>query len=225
MCYFSSSMLNNLSLVDQGGMGTDHSGARSGFGSQRAISLLIVGTVNLGDLGTVGLAVLVVGMLLAGRTPQTFIHLVLIIWRVAAAPRRVLVMSADASWPRTPVSRDNVTAVELSHNLSGLHHGECCWRKRRVETSFLLQRHKEQTRSATASSSAKYAEVNRLREMHSTIWWNQATACPEIHAHYLTKDIVLFLTYVSTLSRFSSSLSRGLSLPLRVLLCRTGLPK
>lgn len=111
---FSRCLLNNLGLVDYGGVGTDQIGAWSGFGPDGAISLLKAAcTVSLGHLGAVGLAVLVIRMLLTGRTPQTFIHFILIIchWRVAAAQRWVLVIFGDTSWPWAPVCWDNGTAI------------------------------------------------------------------------------------------------------------------
>lgn len=111
---FPGHLLNYLGLVDQGGMGANHSGARPGFGSECAIRLLIARTVSFRHLGAVGLAVLVIGMLLAGGTPQTFIHFILIIcyWRVVAAQRRVLrVTFGDTSWSRTPLCWENGAAV------------------------------------------------------------------------------------------------------------------
>lgn len=86
--------------MDGGGMWIDHSGLRSRFGSECAISLLVVSdAVSLRHLGAGGFAVLVIGVLLAGGPPQTFIYLILIIchgW-VAAAQWRVLVILGDAS--------------------------------------------------------------------------------------------------------------------------------
>lgn len=98
---FPSCLLNYLGLVDQGGVGTEHSGAWPGFGSERAVSLLVARAVSLGHMGAVGLAVLVVGVLLTGRTPQTFILFILVIchWWVVAAHRRVLVILGDTSRP------------------------------------------------------------------------------------------------------------------------------
>lgn len=105
---FSSCLLNYLGLVYQGGVG-----ARPGLGSEGAISLLIACIVSLGHLGAVGLAVLVIRVLLTGRTPQAFIHFILVIcyWRVAAAQRRVLVNLGDTSCPGTPVCWDDGAAI------------------------------------------------------------------------------------------------------------------
>lgn len=98
---FSSCLLNYLGLVDGGGMWIDHSGLWPWFGSECAISLLIVShAVSLRHLGAVGLTVLVIRVLLTGRTPQTFIYFILIIchWWVAAAQGRVLMILGDTSW-------------------------------------------------------------------------------------------------------------------------------
>lgn len=128
-------------------MRTAHSGAGPGFGSERAVSLLIAHTVSLGHLGAVGLAVLVIRMLLTGGTPQTFIHFILVIchrW-VVAAQRLVQVALGDTSWPRAPICWDDGAAVSLSYYLSGLYDWEGYRRERRVETSFLLQGHRADT--------------------------------------------------------------------------------
>lgn len=133
--------LHYLGLVDGGGMWADHSGARPRFGPDRAVSLLISWhTVSLGHLGAVGLAVLVVGMLLAGRSPQTLIHLVLVVchrW-VAAAQRGALVVLGDASQLRAPICRDDGRAVQLPY-VSGLYNWEGRRREGRVQTGLLLQ--------------------------------------------------------------------------------------
>lgn len=92
-------MLNDLGLVDEGGVGADHSGTQPGFGSQRAVRLRVaLCALRVRHLGAVGLAVLVVRMLLTGRTPETFVHFILIIRqrRVVAALRRVLMTLGDA---------------------------------------------------------------------------------------------------------------------------------
>lgn len=86
--------------MDGGGMWIDHSGVWSRFGSECAISLLVVSdAVSLRHPGAGGFTVLVIRVLLAGRPPQTFIYLILIIrhgW-VAAAQRRVLMILGDTS--------------------------------------------------------------------------------------------------------------------------------
>lgn len=110
---FSSRLLNYLCLVDGGGMWTDPSGVRLGFGSQCAISLLIVSdAVRRGHLGAVGLTVLVIRMLLAGRTPQTFINFILIVrhWWVAAGQRRMLPDLAHTSLLWSPICWDDGAA-------------------------------------------------------------------------------------------------------------------
>lgn len=62
-------LLNYLCLVDGGGVGADPGGFWVDFGPQCAISLLIVShAAGLGHVGAVGLAVLVVWVLLTGRT-------------------------------------------------------------------------------------------------------------------------------------------------------------
>lgn len=128
-------------------MGTDHGGARSGFGPQRAVSLLVACAVRLRHMRAVGLAVLVVRMLLAGWTPQTFIHFILIVrhWWIVADDGRVLVIFGDASRPRASIYWRGGAAIELPHDLSGLLHGEARRCERRVETSFLQQRQRADT--------------------------------------------------------------------------------
>lgn len=102
-------------------MRADHSGLGLQFGPERAISLLIMPhTVSLRHLGAVCLTVLVVGVLLTGRTAQAFINLILVVrhrW-VAAAQRRIVVTLGDTSCSRTPVRWDDGATIQLSQNLS-----------------------------------------------------------------------------------------------------------
>lgn len=111
---FSSCLLNYLGLVDGGGMWTDHGGARPGFGPECSVSpSIVLCAVSLRHLGAVGLTVLVIRVLLTGKTPQTFIYFILIIchrW-VAAGQRRLLVILGDTSWPRTRICGDDGSAV------------------------------------------------------------------------------------------------------------------
>lgn len=121
---FRSCPLNYLGLVDQRGMGAEHRVALLGFRPECAISLPVACAESLGHLGAVCLAVPVIRMLPTGGTPQTFIFLILVVcyrWEVAAQ-RRLLVTLGDASWPWTPVCRENGAAVELSYILSGRYH-------------------------------------------------------------------------------------------------------
>lgn len=188
--------------------------------------MLTVHADSLRHLRAVGLAVLIKRSLLTGRTTQPFIHFVIVVSyrRAGAAHGRVLVILGDASLSRARIWRDDGAAVHRPHKVVTLHPLEGRWRERREEMSLWLQRH----RADVFFWLHHHHHPVSMQRLASRSWGvPQFGEIKPWHAHQdtLTKDKEVFFTYLSTLSRFSSSLSAGLSLPLRELLYRAGLPR
>lgn len=94
------SPLHNLDLVHQRGMRANHSVAYLRFELLCAICELVV-AVRLGHLGATALAFPVIRMLLAGGTPEAFVHLVVIVGHggSAVARGRVAQRPDGTRWP------------------------------------------------------------------------------------------------------------------------------
>lgn len=116
--------------MDGGSVWADPAGFRVEFGPQCTISLPIAAhAAGFGHRGAVGLAVLVVGILLTSRTPQTLINLVLVVrgcW-VAAAQWRLLAHLGGAPLLRIRIPRDDGATVEVLEHLGGVEHRERRW--------------------------------------------------------------------------------------------------